>query len=47
MLLENVVPDQPSGGASHQDVRREMLLSQDAHQAYTRGQRICAQLDPL
>jgi hypothetical protein len=40
MLLEDVVPDQPSGSASHQDVRWEMLLSQHAHQAYTRGQRI-------
>jgi hypothetical protein len=47
MLLEDVVPDQPSGSASHQDVRWEMLLSQDAHQAYTRGQRISAQLHPL
>jgi hypothetical protein len=46
MLPGDVVPDQPSGGASHHNVRWEMFLPQDPDQAYTRRQRISAQLHP-
>src|SRR5277367_3397402 len=47
MFLEDVVPDQPSRGAPDQDVSGEMLLSQDAHNAYARGERVCAHLNPF
>lgn len=44
---KDVVADQPSGGAAHQNVGREVLLAHDPRQAYARGHRVDSHLAPF